>query len=97
VYECAYPQPVAQWDAEKAAENLRKHGVDFADAETALRDEMAMTMPDDDPEGERFVTLGMDALGRMLVVVYEWRDDDVRLISARKATRAERRQYEGRR
>jgi uncharacterized DUF497 family protein len=88
---------VAQWDAEKAAANLRKHGVDFADAETALRDEMAMTMPDDDPEGERFVTLGTDALGRLLVVVYVWWDDDVRLISARKATRVERRQYEGKR
>ena len=62
----------AQWDAEKAAANLRKHGVDFADAETALRDESALTRPDDDPEGERFVTLGMDALGRLLVVVYEW-------------------------
>jgi len=56
-----------------------------------------MTVPDDDPEGERFVTLGMDALGRLLVVVYEWRDDDVRLISARKTTLAERRQYEGKR
>jgi uncharacterized protein len=97
VYECAYSRVVSQWDAEKAAANLRKHGVDFADAETALRDEMAMTQPDDDPEGERFVTLGMDALGRLLVLVYEWRDDDVRLISARKATRAERRQYEAKR
>ena len=90
-------RPVAQWDPEKAAANLRKHGVDFADAETALRDERARSMPDDDPEGERFVALGMDALGRVLVVVYEWRDQDVRLISARKATRSERRQYEGRR
>jgi len=88
---------VAQWDPGKAAANLRKHGVDFADAETALRDEMALTMPEDDPEGERFVTLGMDALGRLLVVVYEWRDDDVRLISARAAGRSERRQYEGKR
>jgi hypothetical protein len=88
---------VAQWDRDKAAANLRKHRVDFADAETALYDELGMTMSDDDPEGERFVTLGLDALGRLLVVVYEWRDDDVRLISARKATRAERRQYEGKR
>jgi uncharacterized DUF497 family protein len=62
MYERTYTAGVAQWDAEKAAANLRKHRVDFADAETALRDEMAMTMPDDDPEGERFVTLGMDAL-----------------------------------
>ena len=88
---------MARWDPEKAAENLRKHGVDFADAETALRDEMAMTVPDDHPDEERFVTLGMDALGRLLVVVYEWREEDVRLISARKANRSERRQYEERR
>lgn len=88
---------MAQWDPDKAAANLRKHGVDFADAETALRDEMAMTMPGDDPDGERLVTLGTDALGRLLVVVYEWRDDDVRLISARKANRSERRQYERKR
>ena len=97
VHECTYTSDVVQWDAEKAAANLRKHGVDFADAETALRDEMAMTVADDDPMEERFVTLGMDALGRLLVVVYEWREDDVRLISARKATRAERTQYEGKR
>jgi hypothetical protein len=88
---------VAQWDPDKAAANLRKHGVDFADAETALRDEMAMTLPDDDPDGERLVTLGTDALGRLLAVVYEWRDDDVRLISARKANRSERLQYERKR
>ena len=95
MHTCAYPRPVAQWDPEKAAENLRKHGVDFSDAETALRDEGAMSMPEGDPDGDRFVAVGTDALGRVLVVVYEWRDDDVRLISARKATRSERRQYEG--
>jgi uncharacterized DUF497 family protein len=88
---------VAEWDPAKAAENLRKHGVDFAEAETALHDEMALRMPDDDPDGERFVALGTDALGRLLVVVYEWRNDDVRLISARRATHSERRQYEGKR
>ncbi len=97
LHRCAYTTLVAEWDAEKAAANLRKHGVDFADAETALRDEMAMTIPDEHPEGERFVTLGTDALGRLILVVYEWRDDDVRLISARKASRSERRQYEGKR
>jgi uncharacterized DUF497 family protein len=88
---------VAEWDPEKAAANLRKHGVDFADAETALHDEMAMTVPDVSADEGRFVSLGTDALGRLLVVVYEWRDDEVRLISARKATRSERRQYEGKR
>jgi uncharacterized DUF497 family protein len=88
---------VVQWDAEKAAANLRKHGVDFADAATALSDEQALTMNDDDPDEERFVTIGVDALGRLLVVAYTWRGEDVRLISARKATAHERRQYERRR
>ena len=86
---------VVRWDPEKAAANLRKHGIDFADAATALSDEHAITMPDDHHDEERFVSVAMDALGRILVLVYTWGADDVRLISARKATRAERRQYEG--
>ncbi len=85
------------WDPEKAAANLRKHGVDFADAATALADEVALTIPDDAESEERFVTLGMDALGRVLVVVYTWRGEDVRLISARRATARERRRYGKRR
>lgn len=84
---------MVEWDPEKASENLARHGVDFADAATALADEMALTMSDDDPDEERFVTLGLDALGRLLVVAYTWRDDRVRIISARKATRAEARRY----
>jgi len=62
-----------------------------------LEDEAALTLSDDHAEEERWVTLGMDALGRVLVVAYTWRDDEVRLISARKATRTERRQYESKR
>lgn len=88
---------MVQWDEDKAAANLRKHGVDFADAAIVLEDEAALTMPDDHPDEGRWVTLGMDALGRILVVVYTWRDDEPRLISARKATRTERRQYESKR
>jgi uncharacterized DUF497 family protein len=88
---------VVQWDAAKAAENLKKHGIDFADAATALEDELAITVPDHHPHEQRFASVAMDALGRVLVVVYTWRGDDARLISARKATRSERRQYEGRR
>jgi len=88
---------VVQWDAAKAAENLKRHGIDFADAATALEDELAITVPDDHPHEQRFASVAMDALGRVLVVVYTWRGDDARLISARKATRSERRQYEGRR
>ena len=97
MYACAYTRTVPKWDNDKAAANLRKHGVDFADAATALSDEQALTMNDDDPDEERFVTIGMDALGRLLVVAYTWRGEDVRLISARKATVQERRQYGKRR
>lgn len=85
-----------EWDPRKATANLRKHGVDFADAATVLYDERAITIPDEgSDEEDRFVTLGMDALGRALVVVYTWREDRPRLISARKANSHERRQYEG--
>jgi uncharacterized DUF497 family protein len=85
------------WDAAKAIVNLRKHGVDFADAGTVLQDERAITIPDDaSHEEDRFITLGRDALGRILVVVYTWRGNVARLISARRATRREQRQYEDR-
>lgn len=57
-------------------------------------DERAITIEDEHPKEERFVTIGMDALGRLLVVVYVYRDDDIRLISARKATMMESQQYE---
>lgn len=87
---------MVEWDADKAAQNLAKHGVDFAEAATVLEDEAALTVADDDPEEDRFVTVGMDALGRVLTVVYTWRGDEPRLISARKASRSERRQYENR-
>lgn len=88
---------VVQWDRQKADANRAKHGVDFADAATVLTDNLALTRPDDNPEEERFVTLGMDALGRVLVVAYTWHGDEIRLISARRATPSERRQYERRR
>jgi uncharacterized protein len=82
-----------EWDSRKAAANLKKHGVDFADAATVLHDEEAITVRDDEVDEERYVTIGMDALGSLLVVVYTWRDDRPRLISARQATPQERRQY----
>ena len=85
------------WEIGKAISNLRKHGVDFADAVFVLYDEFAVTVPDDHPDEERFVTIGMDSLGRILVVVYTLRGERVRLISARKATPRERKQYEGNR
>ena len=85
----------AVWDPEKARVNRRKHGVAFPDAEVALFDPHALTREDESAEGEhRFVSVGTDALGRVLVLVFTWRDDTVRLISARKATRRERSTYE---
>jgi hypothetical protein len=60
-----------------------------------LYDGFALTVAEDDPREERFVTMGAETLGRVLVVVYTWRGGRVRLISARKATPTERRQYEG--
>ncbi|MFL5801381.1 MAG: BrnT family toxin [Roseiflexaceae bacterium] len=77
-----------EWDPGKAATNLQKHGVSFADAVSVFGDDFA--------EEERFVTLGTDAFGHLLVVVYMWRGEHIiRMISARKATRHERTQYEG--
>ena len=80
--------------SEEGASNLRKHRIDFADAVTVFEDEFAVTIDDDEPEEKRFVTIGMDALARVLVVVYTWRGPNIRIISARKAGAEERRQYE---
>lgn len=83
-----------EFDPTKAKANLRKHGVSFSHAEQALRDPMAFTMEDPDAIGEqRFVSLGMDALGRVLVVVHTQREERTRVISARKASRGESEQY----
>lgn len=75
-----------EWDPVNAASNLGKHGISFADAATALHDEHALTILDDEADEERYVTVAMDALGRAVVVVFAWRGTSVRLISARKAT-----------
>lgn len=82
-----------QWDPNKAKSNLRKHGIEFADAVSVFADDFAITVEDDFPDEERFVTIGMDAFGQILVVVYTWRGESVRIISARQATSYERKQY----
>jgi uncharacterized DUF497 family protein len=84
-----------EWDADKAASNLRKHGVSFEEAATALLDPMALAQEDSSAEAEaRWVLLGMSAQPRLLTVVYTLRSQDrIRLISARRATRKEARQY----
>ena len=82
------------FDPAKARSNFRKHGVSFAHAEQALRDELAVTVEDPDAVDEqRFVTLGMDALGRVLVVVHSQREERTRMISARKASHGESELY----
>jgi hypothetical protein len=83
------------WDPNKAEINFKKHGIRFPDAEFVLYDPFAMTMEDHVVVGEkRFVTVGSDAVGRIIAVVYTYRPDSIRLISARKATPTERKQYE---
>ena len=76
--------------------NISKHGVAFAEAALVLEDPMAITIVDDesDPLEQRFVTLEADAAGQILVVVYTWRGDDIRLIFARRAEPHEREEYE---
>ena len=87
-----------EWDAGKATANLKKHGIDFADAALVLYDDLALTTRDLGDHGEeRFATVGLDPLGRILVVVYTWREQRARIISARPAIPAERKRYESKR
>ena len=83
-----------EWDPGKAAENLRKHGIDFADAVIALEDGNALTIEDKDHDEHRFKTLGMGPGLNILYVIHTYRENDrVRIISARKADRSETKQY----
>jgi uncharacterized protein len=86
-----------EWDAAKSAANFAKHRIYFVDAGAVLEDDFALTMRDLNDEEERWITLGTDALRRVLVVVYTWRGQTIRIISARPATSRERRQYEEKR
>lgn len=83
-----------EWDAAKERSNMKKHGISFTEAVTALEDEHAITIEDDYPAETRFVTLGKDESGKLLVVVFTYRGERVRIISARKATSGERALYE---
>lgn len=83
-------------DPDKAAENLTKHGVDFAEASTVFGDPLEVTIPDPEhSEGEfRFLSLGQSVAARLLVVAYTERDGTIRIIHARVAEPKERRAYE---
>ena len=87
---------VLEWDPEKAAANVKKHGVDFHDAGTVLDDPLSTTFPDPghSVDERRYLTIGSALSGRILVVAHTDRAEAVRLISARPATPSERRFYE---
>ena len=89
-----------EWDEEsKAGINFRRHGVRMPEAIPVFDDPYAITIADDesDPGERRFVTLGMGATGRLLVVVYTWRGESIRIISVRPAEAHEREEYEAER
>jgi uncharacterized DUF497 family protein len=85
-----------EWDDSKAARNIAKHGVSFEEAATIFGDPLAMTYydPDHSQDEDRFLTFGHSEEGKLLVVSHTDRDDRIRIISARQATRRERKAYE---
>ena len=87
---------VFEWDPQKAKSNMNKHGVSFEEASTAFNDPLSLTI--DDPlhstDEDRMVLIGMSYKNRVLVVVHTEKGDNIRIISARKGTKKERRYYE---
>ena len=85
-----------EWDSAKAAANFKKHGVSFEEAVSALKDDLAATARDLEHSvvEYRFITFGVSAHGRLLAVSHTERGNSIRIISARTATRTERKIYE---
>ncbi len=85
-----------EWDEEKAKKNLQKHKINFAEAKTVFNDPFLFTFPDCDcPDKEqRFINIGNSVKERVLIIVHTERGQNIRIISCRKATRAERKVYE---
>ena len=84
-----------KFDPDKDAANIAKHGLSLAEGEGVLNDPLGLTVEDDSSAGEsRWITVGMSASGEILVVVWTQRDDGERLISVRRATAKERKEYE---
>jgi uncharacterized protein len=85
-----------EWNPDKANSNLKKHGVSFNEASTVFNDPLSVTFPDPDHSysEERYVIIGLSSAGRILIVSHTDRADRVRIISAREATRNERRFYQ---
>ncbi len=87
---------VFEWDEEKAATNVRKHGITFEEASAVFHDPHSITIfdPDHSVDEDRFIDLGYSNRERLLVVVYTERNNKIRIISCREATRSEKRSYE---
>jgi hypothetical protein len=85
-----------EWDENKARQNLVKHNISFVEATTVFLDSLSITIddPDHSQSEQRYITIGYSNRGRLLVVVYVDRGDNIRIISTRPATRYERRTYE---
>jgi uncharacterized DUF497 family protein len=85
-----------EWDPDKAKQNRRKHRVSFHEAATVFGDPFSETYPDPDHSAseQRFITVGMSSAGRVLIVAHADRNEIIRIISARKTTQRERKQYE---
>ena len=87
-----------EWDENKSKRNLKKHNVDFEEAKTIFNDPLAITIddPDHSVKEDRYLDIGLSSKGRMLVVWYTERNDNIRIIGSRKAIRSEREMYEQR-
>jgi uncharacterized protein len=85
-----------EWDVQKAANNLRKHGVSFEEAATVFGDPLSVTYydPDHSIAESRYIIVGMSRSGRLLIVAHTDREENIRIISARQTTARERKQYE---
>jgi uncharacterized DUF497 family protein len=85
-----------EWDENKSKLNLKKHGVDFKEGKTVFNDPFAITIDDPDHSDfeERYIDIGISSKGRILVVWYTERNNNIRIIGCRKAIRFEREQYE---
>jgi uncharacterized DUF497 family protein len=89
-------RPNYEWDARKAKFNYEKHGIDFEEATTVFSDYHSITIfdPDHSAAEQRFIDIGLSHRGRVLIVIYTEQRNRIRIISARRATLAERRRYE---
>jgi uncharacterized DUF497 family protein len=87
-----------EWDKNKAKTNLKKHRVSFEEAETVFEDDFTVTISDDEHsfEEKRFVTIGQSLTGRLLIISHTFDEEKIRIINARKPTKAERKDYENR-